>query len=131
MEAAMNHINRAFKTGTDSFFWIHKRTDGTTFPADVLLTRMPLKDRNVLQATVRDLTKQKEAEEKLRQNSDRIEMMNEKLRVVGGLSRHDVKRARLSSFKRNDVDSTRQKGVLSFHEWLCFGLRRISRIQST
>jgi signal transduction histidine kinase len=36
------------------------------------------------------LTKQKEAEEKLRQNSERIELMNEKLRVVGGLSRHDV-----------------------------------------
>ena len=90
MEAAMNHINGAFKTGTDGFFWIHKRTDGTTFPADVLLTRMSIKGQNVLQATVRDITKQKEAEEKLRQDSDRIEMMNEKLRVVGGLSRHDV-----------------------------------------
>ncbi len=91
MEAAMNHINRAFKTGTDSFFWIHRRIDGTTFPADVFLTRMPLKDRNVLQATVRDITQRKEAEELLKENSDRIEMMNEKLRVVGGLTRHDVR----------------------------------------
>ncbi len=91
MEAAINHINRAFKTGTDSFFWVHKRTDGTTFPADVLLTRMPLKARNVLQATVRDVSERKKAEEKLKEDSDRIEMMNEKLRVVGGLTRHDVR----------------------------------------
>lgn len=90
MEAAMSHINKALKTGSDSFFWIHKRVNGATFPADVLLTRMPLKGRSVLQATVRDITKQKEAEEKSREDSDRIEMMNEKLRVVGGLSRHDV-----------------------------------------
>ncbi len=91
MEAARNHINKAFKTGTDNFFWIHKRTDGTTFPADVLLTRMPLKGRNVLQATVRDISERKKAEEKLKENSERIEMMNEKLRVVGGLTRHDVR----------------------------------------
>ena len=62
MDAAIRHIQKAFQTGTDHFFWIHKRTDGTTFPADVLLTKMPLRGREVLQATVRDITQQKEAE---------------------------------------------------------------------
>jgi PAS domain S-box-containing protein len=65
MNAAMSHIQKAFQTGTDHFFWIHKRTDGTTFPADVLLTRMPLKGREVLQATVRDIAEQKKAEQAL------------------------------------------------------------------
>jgi PAS domain S-box-containing protein len=91
MESAINHINKAFETGADSFFWIHKRTDGTTFPADVLLTRITLKNRNVLQATVRDVTERKESEEKLKENSRRIELMVEKLRVVGSLTRHDVR----------------------------------------
>lgn len=91
MQSAMDHISEAFKKGMDSFFWLHKRVDGTIFPAEVLLTRMPLKDRNVLQATVRDITERKEAEAKLKANSDRIKMMNEKLRVVGSLSRHDVR----------------------------------------
>jgi PAS domain S-box-containing protein len=65
-QAAMNHIDRAFKTGTDSFFWIHRRVNGTIFSAEVLLTRIPLKDQNVLQATVRDITERKKAEEMLR-----------------------------------------------------------------
>jgi PAS domain S-box-containing protein len=91
IQAAITHINRAFDTGTDHFFWVHKRIDGTTFPADVLLTRMKLECRNVLQSTVRDITEQKKAEEQLRENSDRIKEMNEKLRVVGDLTRHDVR----------------------------------------
>jgi PAS domain S-box-containing protein len=66
MEAAMSHINKAFKMGSDSFFWVHKRVDGATFPADVLLTRMSLKGRNVLQATVRDITELKKAEEAIK-----------------------------------------------------------------
>jgi PAS domain S-box-containing protein len=71
MEAAMKHINKAYKTGTDSFFWIHKRMDRTIFPADVLLTRMPLNGREVLHATVRDITQQKENEEKLKQAEEK------------------------------------------------------------
>jgi PAS domain S-box-containing protein len=91
IESANNHIKKAFWTGKDSYFWVHKRIDGTTFPADVLLTRMHLKNRDVLQATVRDITEQKKTEEKLKENSAKIEAMNEKLRVVGGLTRHDVR----------------------------------------
>jgi PAS domain S-box-containing protein len=62
MDAAMSHIQKAFQTGTDHFFWIHKRTGGAAFPADVLLTRMPLKGREVLQATVREITERKQQE---------------------------------------------------------------------
>jgi PAS domain S-box-containing protein len=71
MEAAMKHINKAYETGTDSFFWVHKRLDGIIFPADVLLTKMPLNGREVLHATVRDITEQKENEEKLKQAEEK------------------------------------------------------------
>jgi PAS domain S-box-containing protein len=91
LESANNHIKKALWSGRDNFFWVHQRADGTTFPADVLLSRITLKNRVILQATVRNVTEQKEAEEKLRESSHRIEVMNEKLRVVGGLTRHDVR----------------------------------------
>jgi PAS domain S-box-containing protein len=91
--AAMSHIQKAFQTGTDCFFWIHKRTDGTTFPSDVLLTRMTLTGREVLQATVRDISERKKAEDTLRESeaklgsivensSDQIFMIDESLKYL-------------------------------------------------
>jgi PAS domain S-box-containing protein len=91
MKAAMDHIRRALDNGSDHFFWIHKRIDETTFPADVLLTRIRCKGENALQATVRDITEQKEAEQKLKDNQERMAIMNEKLRVVGSITRHDIR----------------------------------------
>jgi PAS domain-containing protein len=45
--------------------------DGTNFPADVLLTRMSLNGPEVLHATVRDITQQKENEERLKQAEEK------------------------------------------------------------
>jgi PAS domain S-box-containing protein len=70
LESANKHIKKALLTGKDSFFWIHKRTDGTAFPADVLLTRLHLKNRDVLQATVRDITERKKAEEAITKSQE-------------------------------------------------------------
>lgn len=50
---AMKHIETAFKKGTDHFYWIHKRKDGTPFDADVLLSKI---NEETLQATVRDIS---------------------------------------------------------------------------
>ena len=77
INAAMSHIQKAFQIGADHFFWIHKRKDDAVFPADVLLTRMTLKGREVLQATVRDITNQKKTEEALRKSEERYrELVN-------------------------------------------------------
>ena len=62
-----------------------------TFPADVLLTLIRIKGETVLQATIRDVTKQKQAEQQLKDDQERIALMNEKLRVVGSLTRHDIR----------------------------------------
>jgi PAS domain S-box-containing protein len=90
LESAIKHIQKALWVGKESYFWVHKRTDGTIFPADVLLSRIQLKNKNILQASIRDITEKKITEQKLKEESDRIKIMNEKLRVVGGLTRHDV-----------------------------------------
>ncbi len=74
-ESSINHIEKALWTGKEKFFWIHKRADGTTFPADILLSRISLKNRNILQATVRDITEQKEAVEKLKQEEEKHRTM--------------------------------------------------------
>ena len=55
----LNMINIALKKGSNSFKCIHKRLDGEEFLATVLFTKMRLKGKNVIQATIRDVTKTK------------------------------------------------------------------------
>jgi len=63
---ASRHIAIARKKGSHQFEWLHKRSDtGEVFPADVLLSAMELDGKMVLQATVRDITERKQAEERI------------------------------------------------------------------
>ena len=65
LEAANDKISVAYKTGTNLFEWTHQRSNGEAFPAEVQLTLLKLKDGDILQATVRDITKRKQAEAEL------------------------------------------------------------------
>ena len=59
MVLAEHRIATAFRTGSLRFEWQHCRLDGTEFAADVLLSRVELQGRPVLQSTVRDITGRK------------------------------------------------------------------------
>ncbi|MCX6160468.1 MAG: ATP-binding protein, partial [Ignavibacteriae bacterium] len=56
---------RALENGSNYFEWTHKRINGQEFPAIVLLSRFKMKGILTLQATVRDITGQKQAENEL------------------------------------------------------------------
>ena len=58
-ESALEKIQTALREGSANFEWTHKRIDGQEFSVTVLLTRMVRGDMQILQATVRDLSKQK------------------------------------------------------------------------
>ena len=77
-EKAGKMIKKAMKNGSHFFEWIHKRFDGEDFPATVLLTRIELKGKKLLQATVRDITEQKKAEEDLQRHRDHLQELVEK-----------------------------------------------------
>ncbi len=82
------------KLGTQSQCeFVFTRQDGTRIYASVAAS--PIKDDEGNSvgtlALVADISERKKAEEKLEENSERIAIMNEKLRVVGGLTRHDVR----------------------------------------
>lgn len=66
MTAANNKIAEAFRTGTNHFEWVHRRLNGEDFPADVLLSAFNSKGKQVLQATVRDISEQKRIAQELR-----------------------------------------------------------------
>ncbi len=75
MTLANARITTAFQTGSNHFEWLHRRTDGEDFPAEVLLSALELDGRPVLQAVVRDITERKRTEEELRESKARIEQI--------------------------------------------------------
>jgi len=72
-EKSKKMIEEAMKTGSNFFEWVHKKLDGREFPATVLLTRIELEGKQLLQATVRDVTKQKKIEKSLQDARDMLE----------------------------------------------------------
>ena len=74
---------------SDEYLWIRK--DGSRFP--VSLSSSPIfKDDKIVgaRAIMIDITERKKGEEQLKEDRHQIELMNEKLRVIGSLTRHDV-----------------------------------------
>lgn len=65
---AENYIKLAQQSGTAHFEWVHKRADtNEPFVADVLLSAFTIANKQVLQATVRDITARKKSEEQVLQ----------------------------------------------------------------
>jgi PAS domain S-box-containing protein len=69
---AKKMIEIALKDESNLFEWTHQKCNGQTFPAIVLLTKMVLNGKAVLQATVRDITKEKDNENKLKESESRV-----------------------------------------------------------
>ncbi|MEW6234477.1 MAG: PAS domain S-box protein [Candidatus Omnitrophota bacterium] len=68
--AANRKIAEAFERGFNKFEWIHRRKNGEDFSADVWLTAFQLGGERFLNATVRDITDLKKAEESLREREE-------------------------------------------------------------
>ena len=92
-DLAMHHLE-ACKLGNQGeceFELIQK--DGTHMYANIAASSIQDDNGNNIGtlALVADITERKRIEVNLKESSDKLEMMNEKLRVVGGLTRHDVR----------------------------------------
>lgn len=72
-DKAAEMIGIAMREGSHFFEWVHARTDGGTFWAEVLLTRFEIGGRSIIQATVRDISDRKRAEEEIRKLNAELE----------------------------------------------------------
>jgi PAS domain S-box-containing protein len=70
-QKAKRMLKKAMDKGVNFFEWQHKRFDGEEFPATVLLNRVQLEDKAFLQATIRDITERKKAEEALKKSEQK------------------------------------------------------------
>jgi PAS domain S-box-containing protein len=79
---AKEMIETAMREGSHFFEWRHVRIGGEEFPATVLLTRMDIGGKTILQATVRDITVAKQLTEDLCEKNIMLDQMVAQLRKL-------------------------------------------------
>jgi PAS domain S-box-containing protein len=76
-EKSKKMIEKAMKTGSSFFEWTHKRYNGESFLATVLLSRIKEGDKTYLQATVRDISKEGKIKEILEASEEKFRRLFE------------------------------------------------------
>ncbi len=72
-EAAREIMYAVLESGSRFFEWTHMRRDGTEFVCDVMLTRMQVDGKNLVQGSVRDITERKQAERELQRHRNHLQ----------------------------------------------------------
>ncbi|GAG51162.1 unnamed protein product, partial [marine sediment metagenome] len=101
-DKAKEMIEAAMCEGSNFFEWIHKRLNGEEFPVTVLLTRMELGGQPLLQATVRDISESKKAENELRKAKEDAEKMNEELEKATARANDMAAQAEMASVAKGE-----------------------------
>jgi PAS domain S-box-containing protein len=82
MDKSHEMMRLALKKGSHFFEWMHRRVNGTDFPATVLLSRLESGSTPLLQATVRDITDHKRAEEDLKESEKKYRLLADNIHDV-------------------------------------------------
>jgi PAS domain S-box-containing protein len=82
VDKAKSMIEAAIREGSNYFEWTHRRLSGEDFPTTVLLTRIEVNGKMVVQATVRDETERKKREQDLTRLAAIVKQANELIIVA-------------------------------------------------
>jgi PAS domain S-box-containing protein len=74
---ARREIERCLAEGAARFEWTHLHADGHEVALDVVLSRIPNGDKNLMQAVVTDISERKRAEEELKRALERERELNQ------------------------------------------------------
>jgi PAS domain S-box-containing protein len=77
-----DYMGRVYASGRAQFEWLHRRSDGATFHADVVLTSVDIGGAGMVQGTIRDISPRVAAETALRAASSRLERSERFIRTV-------------------------------------------------
>jgi two-component system, sensor histidine kinase and response regulator len=81
-ELMQAHMRQVLDTGGANFEWLHRRRDGSTFYADVVLASVDIGGKGMMQGTIRDISARVEAEAALRAASARLQQSERFIRTV-------------------------------------------------
>jgi PAS domain S-box-containing protein len=111
-------IDTAICEGSHFFEWTHKQLRGEAFPCTVLLTRMELLGKTVIQATVRDISAQKKAEEAMRESDARykriVETANEGIMIMDDQFRYAFVNQKLANMLGYQPEEMLRQPVTAF-----------------
>ncbi len=96
-KAANEKIAYAFEHGACRFYWLHKRSTGEVFDAEVSLSAIFYRGERVIQAVIRDISEEKSAERALQKSKDQLE-------TLFGLSPDFMFKSRIKDFKLVDIN---------------------------
>jgi len=86
----LERIKQLLKNEKITFEAEHRRKDGSQFNAEIINKLVKVGGKDFLLSIERDITERKKTEEDLMKAAKELQTLNEKLRVVGSLTRHDV-----------------------------------------
>lgn len=96
-DAASEKIRATFENGSSRFYWVHKRSTGELFDADISLSAIFYGNVRVIQAIIRDVSEEKKAERALQESKDQLE-------TLFGLSPDFMFKSRISDLKFVDIN---------------------------
>ncbi len=83
-------VKLLLETGSAVFDSVYIRKDKTLLPTEIHAHTFDSEGKKLILSVARDTTERKKAEEKLNRMMDQLVLVNEKLGVVGEMTRHDV-----------------------------------------
>jgi len=75
-ESAYEHLKLTLQQGAKNFKWVHSRSDGSNFDANVTLSTMEINDRILQQAIIRDITNEILTKNELQNAKEAAEQAN-------------------------------------------------------
>ncbi len=105
-EKVQEMISTAIREGSHLFEWEHQRIGGKAFGTDVLLTRMEVEGQVTIQATVRDITRRRMAEENLRITASVFDASQEAIMIAdanGSIIDVNPAFTRITGYSREEV----------------------------
>lgn len=78
-EKAQTLIESCLNSGSERFEWVHTKSTGENFWAEIVLTKIKIKNENIIHVVWRDITSKKQLDEQIIQKTEELEESNEEL----------------------------------------------------
>jgi len=90
IKAASERIEKALSDGKCRFEWVHRRSDGMKIVSEILLNRLELDGKKVIQALVRDIGERKRADKKIRKYQERLRNLSMEMSLFQERERRQI-----------------------------------------